>query len=59
MNLSWELMTSDERKRAVELADQKYALLMSGVPHDELDKWLAKLHDRKVNQAALRAASKT
>lgn len=44
MSLSWELMTSDERKRAVELADQRYALLMSGVSHDELDKWLAKIN---------------
>ena len=34
MSLSWELMTSDERKRAVVLADQRYALLMSGVSRE-------------------------
>lgn len=45
MGLAWELMTSDERRRAVSVADRKYALLMQGVPHKELDKWLAMMDE--------------
>ena len=40
MSLSWENLTLDERRRRVEIADEKYRLLMRGVPHSELERWL-------------------
>ena len=56
MSVAWELMTSEERRRAVEIADRKYALLMQGVPHKELDAWLAKLDEPEEADDMLRPA---
>lgn len=50
--MTWELMSQEERRRHVEIADRKYALLMSGVPHDELDKWLSEF-DQDPNETRL------
>ena len=53
MSLVWEMMCSEERRAAVAVADQKYGLLMQGVPHEDLEEWLAQINKPEAERELL------